>query len=90
MKIFKLTPRAETLSKDNWNASTHHGVTIIRAENENRAYILAGGKFNIATPKPTPLPWHKEFVDCEEITNSNYDLTGGEKVLEVNGRKYFD
>ena len=91
MKIFKAEPIPERLKENHWNASTHRGWAIIRAENEENAISIASSEFGIAALKKlgeeTPVnPWRNGLaifteLTKEEIEESSYSTKGEEGIL---------
>jgi len=84
MHIWRL--KALRLSSPHWEASTHQGDVIVRAETEANARRLATEAFWIATDKPSlevPVnPWsHSWLVAAEVLEGSQFDPDGEEEIL---------
>ena len=96
MKIYIADPIESRINENHWQASTHKGWVIIRAENEGNAIRIASSEYGIATHKiigedSTPLnPWRVGLVNYTELTNeeiesSNYSLEGKEEIIAKKG-----
>ena len=92
MKIFKAEPITKRLNEHPWNASTHRGWVVIRAENERKAISIAASEFRTAATKNfgevIPVnPWRgglakfTEMTDAE-IDHSNYSTAGEESIID--------
>ena len=95
MKIFKGEPIESRMNENPWNASTHKGWVIIRAENEGNAMHIAASELGIAASikigEVIPVnPWRGGLVNyteikVEEIERSNYSIGGEEGIIEKEG-----
>lgn len=85
MPIWKLSPI--DLIDPNWEASSHRGAAIVRAENEEAARVLAQKVFGVKTGFPpgrgiTAPPWKRaELVKAECYEQSLYENEGPNEVL---------
>jgi len=86
MRVWKLTPI--DLTDDNWEASSHRNVAIVRARDEKAARAIAAQAFDVAVRFPpgkgvrTP-PWTRStLVKVEAIEDPRYDRRGSPQVLE--------
>jgi hypothetical protein len=86
MQVWKLTP--VDLSDPNWNASSHRGLVIVRAQSESAARALAAKAFDTAIRFPPHAtivvpPWTRaSCVKAERITDKRYPSRGPAEILE--------
>ncbi|WP_133406535.1 hypothetical protein [Parashewanella tropica] len=70
-----------------WEASTHKGAIIVRAETEKAARYQASLKYFIATERVTgeqvkANPWNQSnLVSCNEYSGNRYEIEGSAGVL---------
>ena len=86
MPLWKLTPL--DLLDPSWEASSHQGVTIVRARDEEDARATAAKAFDVKT-RFSPgkgqqfPPWSRAaLVKVERIEDTRYDGAGPAAVLE--------
>ena len=87
MKILKLFPLDPDSS--DWRCSTHKGVAIVRADNEDQARDIARDNLNAiakqesSCEKTPSSPWtNEEVVGCVPLDDSPYSIDGPPKLLE--------
>jgi hypothetical protein len=86
MPLWKLTPI--DLRDANWEASTHRGVVIVRARDEEDARAAAAKAFDAKTRfRPAKgarfPPWKRaSLVRAERISDARYDSEGPTEILE--------
>ncbi len=85
MSLWKLTP--VDLTDPNWQASSHRGMAIVRAVNEEAARDVAAEAFDVATRfAPTKgqqaPPWRRpSLVRAEKIEDDRFESEGAPTVL---------
>jgi len=95
MKIFKAEPIESSINEHHWNASTHKGWAIIRAEDEDGARRIASSEFVLHAPlrlgEQIPVnPWRAGHASYTELTNaeiesSGYSIEGEEGIIKKEG-----
>lgn len=86
MPIWKLTPI--DLSDPDWEASSHRGLAIVRADDEEAAREAAQEAFGVKTGfRPgegiKAPPWKRPaLVEAERIKDARYDPEGPTEVLD--------
>lgn len=86
MPVWKLIPIDP--SDPNWQASSHRGVAIVRAPNEEAARDTAQAAFGVKVRFPPgegvkAPPWRRAaLVRAERIKDPRFDATGPPEVLE--------
>ena len=84
MAIWQLSPI--DLSDPSWEASSHRGVAIVRAPDEETARYVAQSAFGVMTrfkhhPRLVP-PWTRaELVHVSQVEDQRFDLDGPSGVL---------
>jgi len=86
MKVFRLIP---TDTKDPcWQASTHMGTVVVRADTERDARDMTAFAFKVEKKSHTlerlltEGPWQREeIVACVVAIDPNYSLAGPEEIL---------
>ena len=78
--------KALRLSSPHWEASTHQGDVIVRAESEANARRLAAKAFGIgagtALGREVANPWYRPWlVAAEVLEGSQFDPDGEEEIL---------
>ncbi len=84
MHIWRL--KALILSSHHWEASTHQGDVIVRAESEANARHLAAKAFGIRARnglgREVANPWYRPWlVAAEVLDGSQFDPNGEEEIL---------
>ena len=93
MPLWKLKPI--DISDPNWEASSHKGVAIVRAENEEQARKVADKAFAIKTRFPPghgilAPPWLRAaLVNAEQISDPKFAIAGPDEVLEPSFEGHF-
>ncbi len=86
MPLWKLTPL--DLRDPSWEASSHRGLVIVRARDEQDARAVAAEAFDVKTgfrPGRRQLfpPWKRgSLVAVERIEDGRYEAEGPSEVLE--------
>ena len=85
MAIWRLTP--VDLDDPSWEASSHRGAAIVRAENEDDAREIAQRAFGVKTGFRPQLrviapPWKRaELVRAEHVSAPHFEEEGPAEVL---------
>jgi hypothetical protein len=89
MAIWHLTP--VDLDDPSWEASSHRGAAIIRAESEDAAREIAQQAFGVKTRFPpqhriVSTPWKRaELVRAEHVSDARFEEEGPAQVLFPSG-----
>ena len=80
MKIFKVDPIKSGKKDHRWNASTHKGWAIIRAEDEREAEQVASQAFHKGAGRKIGEeignPWASPLVNYTEMTHTEIETYG--------------
>jgi hypothetical protein len=85
MAIWQLTPL--DLDDASWEASSHRGPAIVRAENEDAAREIAQQAFGVKTGfrqqhRVVAPPWKRaELVRAEHVKDPRFEEKGPDEVL---------
>jgi hypothetical protein len=91
MAIWHLSP--VNLDDPSWEASSHRGAAVIRAENENEAREIAQEAFGVKTgfrPRRRIIapPWKStELVHAEHVSDPRFEEEGPAELLSPSFKK---